>query len=66
MEQKPIVLKPGDENNAYEQNKKTLEELYFLLEQRGVNRPKDLTEYEFLTRTNALQKHGTSNAPELG
>lgn len=60
-------LQSGDANNPIERNKAAVEELYFLLEQRGVQGPETLSVYAFHRRIDAINKsaaRSTSGAPE--
>ncbi|MBD2705510.1 hypothetical protein IC229_33170 [Spirosoma sp. BT702] len=52
----PMVLMPGDEENAAERDKKAMESLFSALEERGVSNPKKLSEFELYARLEEYQK----------
>lgn len=57
----PSVLLPGDDRNPIDADKKAMESLFSVLEERGVNQPKKLTEFEVYAR---LEEYGKRAKPK--
>lgn len=54
---RPLNLTPGAADNPADEVKRSNEELFAILEERGVQRPKELTEYELFARLETYKRH---------